>query len=86
MTYIPILHLGVKLKVRGRSFNGNICITPNGTHVARYGDSYMEINNKRELIQGAEYLGREGANEIWRKETKNREGDYRYTIKKIKIN
>ena len=82
---IPILHLGVELKVRGQSFIGNICVTPNGTHVARYGDSYMKINNKRELIQGAEYLGREGANEIWRKEIVDKNGDCKYIIKKIKI-
>ena len=82
---IPILYTGVKLKTKNREFIGNICITPNGTHVTRYGDSYMKVNDKRELIQGIEYMGREGTNEIWRKEIKNKDGDYKYMIKKIKI-
>ena len=82
---IPILYTGVKLKTKNREFIGNICITPNGTHVAKYGTGYMKVNDKRELIQGTAYLGREGTNEIWRKEIKNKDGDYKYMIEKIKI-
>lgn len=83
---IPILHLGVNLKIRNRIFIGNICLTPNGAHVARYNDSYMKIKNKRELIPEMTYIGKEGGFELWRKEQLDKNGEYKYVIKKIKIN
>jgi hypothetical protein len=83
---IPILYTGVKLKTKNREFIGNICITPNGTHVARYGTGYIKVNDKRELIQGMQYIEREGTNEIWRKEIKDKYGYCKYVIKKVKIN
>lgn len=83
---IPILHLGVNLKIRNRIFIGNICLTPNGTHVARYNGSYMKINNKRELIPEMTYIGREGDVELWQKEKLMKNGEYKFIIKKIKIN
>lgn len=83
---IPILHLGILLKIRNRIFIGNICLTPNGAYVARYNDSYMKINNKRELIPEVTYIGREGDVELWQKEKLMKNGEYKYVIKKNKIN
>ena len=82
---VAIANTGIVVKCNNRNILTNICITPNGTRIAKIGGFYFKVNNNNTVTSCKKwYVGNDKGFEIWQSE-KLINGYYKIVESKKKI-